>query len=404
MAQSGIGHSPISRFGSGLPYDFGISRNESMAGCGVAVPDQDHPNFLNPALLHFNRKVNLNSDLRYTYRTLNQLNQSELKSGSAGLGFLSIVVPLTNSISAGAGIRPYSAREFTYQQLRRAGSDSIGVRTRGLGGLSQTFLSCGIRIHKNISLGLEGSYVFGTLEDSIAFGVLPSFINYTFISISKRKVSQFLLKPGVQLTFPFPGSESSFIAAGFTSEIGNQFSLKKYNQFSVAGTGIKDTLENEVPSSIPRPVAMKFGLGIFSPLSYSINAEAEFTRAGNLASDGSGFAYSDAITWRLGGEYCPGSKRSTTYLNLIHYRAGIMIRDYPYTIDGKKVKDLRISAGASFPIVRKDAKFSRPIINLSVSAGRRGIANSYVGSENYLQVTMGFTLNDFLWFNRYKID
>ena len=81
-----------------------------------------------------------------------------------------------------------------------------------------------------------------------------------------------------------------------------------------------------------------------------------------------------------------------------------MIRDYPYTIDAKKVKDLRISAGASFPIVRKDAKFSRPIINLSVSAGRRGIANTYIGSENYLQVTMGFTLNDFLWFNRYKID
>ncbi len=375
-----------------------------MAGCGQVVPDQDHPNLLNPALIHFNRKVNLNSDLRYSFRRLNQVGQNELQQGAAGPALISIVVPLGGAVSAAAGIRPYSAREFTYQKIQKeGGQDSIGLRIRGSGGLSQTFISCGFRLSKTISLGLEGSYVFGTLEDSVTFGVLPASLNYTFSNIVKRKVSQFMLRPGIHLMAPVNRQKAIFLAGGFSTEIGNRISLSRFNQFSIPGTLLKDTLENQTSSFLPRPVSMKLGLGLFSPLSWSLSAEAEFTRAGNLSGE-QGIEYADALSWRAAGEYCPGTKRSTSYLNLITYRAGILLKQYPYLYGGKNIQDARITAGASFPIVRKDAKFSRPLINLALAFGKRGIANTEIGSENYLQVSLGLTLNDFLWFNRYKID
>ena len=404
LAQSGTGHNPVSRFGYGLPWDFGISRNEAMGGCGQVVPDQDHPNFLNPALIHFNRKVNLNSDLRYQYRQLSQLGRPGLNQGTAGPALISILVPLGEEISAGAGIRPFSSREFTYQKLQRgAGSDSIGLRIRGSGGLSQAFMSVGFRLHKMVSLGLEGSYVFGTLEDSVTFGVLPSSLNYTFSNIVKRKVSQFMLRPGIHLMSVLSRKKSVFIAGGFSTEIGQRISASRFNQFSIPGTGIKDTLENQVASEIVKPQSMKFGIGLFSPLRWSLSLEGEYIRAATLPAE-NGILYTDAMSWRAGGEYCPGIKKSTSYFNLITYRAGVQYRQLPYSYEGKNIHDLRLSAGASFPVVRKDAKFSRPLINLSLAAGKRGIPSSNLGSENYFQVSLGLTLNDFLWFNRYKID
>ena len=81
-----------------------------------------------------------------------------------------------------------------------------------------------------------------------------------------------------------------------------------------------------------------------------------------------------------------------------------MFQQLPYKMGGEFVTDKRISIGASFPIIRKEAKFSRPLINLGISYGRRGLKNTYLGEEDYYQVNLSFTLNDFLWFNRYKID
>lgn len=402
-AQSGTGHNPFSRFGAGIPYEFGVSRNEAMAGCGIAAPDQDYPNFLNPALLHFNRKVNLNTDFRYQFRRLEQPGQTMLRQGSAGPALLSILIPLGESISAGAGIRPYSSREFIYQSLRRAGTDSIGIRTRGSGGLSQAFLSFGLRISRHISLGLEGSYVFGTLEDSITFGVLPSGINYTFSNLQKRRISQFLLRPGLHLMSVISKEKGIFAGAGFSAELGNKLSYSRYNQFSIPGTFIRDTLEDGVSGSVIRPQSLKAGFALFSPQAWSLCAEAEYIQAEGLTPE-EGIRYRNSLGFRLGGEFCPGTKRSTSYFNLITYRAGLLFKELPFEYGNRPVRDVRMTAGASFPVVRKESKFSKPLINLSLAVGQRGISANDLGSEKYFQVSLGFTLNDFLWFNRYKID
>jgi hypothetical protein len=403
QAQSGIGHSPVSRLYTGYPLEFGISRNEATGGCGQAVPDEDHPNFQNPSLLHFNKKVNLNTDLRYIYRNLRQNTESDYRIGAAGPALLSITFPVSNRISAGFGIRPYSFRDFIYQNVRYASGDSIGMRIRGSGGLSQVFMSTGFRIGKYLSIGLEGSYVFGTLQDSVTFGVLPSTSNYVFSNIVKRKAAQFLLRPGLHFMQPLSKENGVFLSAGFTADLGNRIALRRYNQFSIPGTNFRDTLEFEVPSSLSRPENYSVGIGLFSPMAWSVSTEMTYTQAKSMPADGS-ITFSDCFSWAAGAEYRPGTKKSTAYLNLITYRAGFAFRTHPFSDNSGPYQDMRFTTGASFPITRKDAKFTRPIINLSIAAGSRGREQSIFGKERYLQIQLGFTLNDFLWFNRYKID
>ena len=403
FAQSGIGHSPVSRIGYGLPQDFGMSRNEAIGGCGQAVPDEDYPNFHNPALLHFNRKVNLNMDFRYTMRILRQENEADYRKGAALPVLLSFTTPVFSRLSAGIGIRPFSFREFIYAETRAAASESIGIRARGSGGLSQAFLSLGCTLGSGFSIGLEGSYVFGTLEDSITFGVLPLAQNYTFGNIIKRRASQFLIRPGIHYLKQISPTKPVFLAAGASADIGQQLSLIRNNLFAIPGSRFKDTLESEISSFIRRPVVVKLGMGLFAPQHWSLSAELEYAKADHLPAEGN-VQYENSLSWRLGAEYRPGINKSTNYLNLITYRSGLSVQNYPFQDAGTVYRDVRFTAGASFPIVRKEAKFSRPILTLVFATGNRGSENSLFGQERYYQVNLGITLNDFLWFNRYKID
>jgi len=403
-SQSNSGHSPLSRFGLGQITGIGLSRNEAMAGSGLASPSGDHPNFLNPALLSFNEKVNLNFDLQYKYRALKVGSSYSYSTGSGGPSFISIVVPVSKMTSMAAGIRPFSNRDYTYADIVKVGSDSLGLRTHGSGGTTQVFLAGGYRIHKNISIGVEASYIFGTLQDSVIFGILPSDANYTFININKKRISQFIFKPGIHLNLP-TNRENTFFGIGATADIGNSVSYRNYNTFSVRGaSSLIDTLEYDRKSSLQRPINYQLGLSLYKPLNWSLNVEAEYTKADGIGNEGLNIQYSNAMTYRAAFEISPGTKKSTRYLNIIMFRGGLVYQQLPYKIGGEFVTDQRASIGASFPIIRKEAKFSRPTINLALSYGRRGLKNSYVGMENYFQVNLSFTLNDLLWFNRYKID
>ena len=404
-AQSIIGHSPLSRFGLGQRLGYGLTRNEGMAGCGIAAPNSDHPNLYNPALLSFNRKVDLDIDLRYAYRTLKWPQSKDYQTGSGSPAQLSFIIPINKRLSTAFGIRPYSVRDFVFNQKRYEGGDSIGFRSRGLGGVTQVWLAAGYELHKSISLGLEASYLFGTLEDSVSFGVLPEFLNFNFISIYKRKVSQFVFKPGIHLRFPINEKKGTYFGIGATADIGNVIGFREYRTFTIKGTGSqKDTLQNGNQSSLKRAITYSGGVSVFNPEVGTLSAEVDWVQAQDQTEENTLVKNHNALAVRIGGEYMIGTKKSTRYFNIITFRAGLSYQQLPLQQDGSFVTDQKVSFGASFPIIRKEAKFSRPLINIGLAYGQRGLKNSSVGHENYWQVALGFTLNDFLWFNRYRVD
>jgi hypothetical protein len=404
-AQSIIGHSPISRFGIGQSFGSGLTRNEGMAGCGLAIPNSDHPNLINPALLSFNRKVDLDIDLRYVFRDLKGPGNASLSDGGGGPSQLSFIIPITKRLSSAFGIRPKTFRDFIFDQKRFEGADSLSFRNRGLGGITQVWFASGYELNQTISLGLEASYLFGTLEDSVSFGVLPASTNFNFISIYKRKVSQFVFKPGIHLRIPVTANKSTYLAFGGTADLGNSIGFKEYRTFTIKGAGSQqDTLQDGNRSSLKRSVTYSAGFSLFNPEVGSINAEFDWIEAAGENDENTIVKARNAIAVRVGGEYTIGTKKSTRYLNIITFRGGLSYQQLPLQQNGKFITDQKVSIGASFPIIRKEAKFSRPLINLAVAYGHRGLKGSTVGLEKYWQVTVGFTLNDFLWFNRYRID
>lgn len=404
-AQHVTGHSPITRYGLGSSWGLGISRNDAMAGCGLAAPHQDQPNLANPSLLPFTEKVNLNADVRYIYHNVKVGNLYQYENGGGGPSNFSVNIPFSPKYAMAFGIRPFSNRDFLFTQTRFVGGDSIEYASRGSGGTAQAFLSAGYRINDYISVGLEAGYVFGTLEDSVKFGSIPVSNNFTFITLNKRKVSQFTFKPGINIRFPIRKDDNQYLSLGSTLDLNPTFQYRNYQTFVVKGTGsAQEQVDNGSKGTIQRPTSLSFGLSWYKMLFWSLSLEGDYWRGKGVNNEEGAIVYRDGYSLRLGGEFSPGTKKSTAYFNIITFRAGAGFSRLPYTVDGKSIQEQYVSAGASFPIIRKEAKYSRPLLNLSVAYGQTGNLESSVGREQFVRVIFGITLNDFLWFNRYRVD
>lgn len=405
FSQSVTGHSPISRFGLGSSWGYGLSRNEGMGACGLASPSQDHVNFINPALLPYTEKVNLEIDLRYINRSVKVGDSYSYQNGGGGPAQVSISIPISKRLTTAVGVRPFTNRDFLYSQIRYLGGDSIQYYSRGSGGTAQVFLSGGYRLNKYISLGLETGFVFGTLQDSLKFGSMPVSGNFTFISLNKRRVSQLTFKPGINFRYPINAENHTYLSFGATADLTRKFAYQNYQTFLVKGGGTAaDVVDDGSKGTIDRPGAWSFGLGLFKSLSWSLNAEYDYWNTSGISSSDPDFAFRSGYGFRLGGEYSPGTKRSTTYFNIITFRGGLGFSELPYLVDGKSMTDKSLSVGASFPIIRKEAKYSRPLLNIALMYGQTGNRTTTAGIENYWKVTFGITLNDLLWFNRYRVD
>nr|HAD51072.1 hypothetical protein [Algoriphagus sp.] len=74
------------------------------------------------------------------------------------------------------------------------------------------------------------------------------------------------------------------------------------------------------------------------------------------------------------------------------YRVGLEFLQTPYYINQTTINDLGINFGASIPVNQLS------LMNLAVKVGQRGTTSAGLIRENYVNFTLGFSLNDNTWF------
>jgi hypothetical protein len=101
----------------------------------------------------------------------------------------------------------------------------------------------------------------------------------------------------------------------------------------------------------------------------------------------------------FGVEYLP-KYTSTKYFNQVFYRAGFQQVKTPYLVNGTHIKDNSFSLGLSTPLAYRSVSY----IDFSVSVGNRGVIGNGLVKENYIKISLGFSLMDTRWFLKPKID
>jgi long-subunit fatty acid transport protein len=396
-------NSPFSYLGIGEVYTGGTAVQSMMGGLGVANSNGIYINTLNPALLARNRYTVFEMGVNMEGKSMQ--NDRQLSNTFDGtLNPIMLALPASSRWTLALGLAPVSTvnyKTFTSQKLNIVGTDSVTYSYLGEGGLNKAVLSNGVRIFKDMYVGLETAFLFGVINRNVSTQNLSDSQRYQVTLDDRTNYSGLHFKLG--WAWKPKLSKDYFLNLGATAEFGQNIGVKSLKRFTINNAGAQqvnaDTLK-QITGNVSLPATYRFGISLEKPAKLLVSLDYSMTQwSGYQNLNGSNENLKNASTIALGAEYIPKFDALNGYFNHVMYRAGVNYTTSPYSLNGgEAAKDMSFSVGASFPL--------RTIsyINVAYVRGKRGTFATTGIEEVYNKIVVGFSLGDFYWFRKPKVD
>jgi len=379
----------------------GSATNQGMGGLGISYGTGWSVNFVNPALS--TRNTIFNFEAAMNYKKLNVNNGSETSDvDGGGLSYVAFSLPVkSGKTTLGLGLNQISSVNYRLLINSQVNNATINANNfiRGDGGISEAYLSTGFVVAKNLSLGIQGSYLFGSsirtnqlrLTDSLGVDVgIPS--EY----YERLTVSDVGFKLGAHYMVPL-GERKNFHIGAIYENLGD-VSGKAFAKLAAIGQANDlytdgDLIANDEPGSVYIPNRYGFGFSFEKVNKYAIGLEAQyqdFNQYRSFLDDPT--QLKEAIKIGLGFQIVPDYLAIDNSLKRTTYRFGLEFQQTPYYLNNTNINDLGINFGASLPLNQLS------LLNLAMKVGQRGTTNNGLIRENYINFTLGFSLNDNSWF------
>ena len=217
-----------------------------MGGVGMALRDNNHINYLNPASYTAIDTMSFLFDFgimsNYTYTETNQGNDPFY---GMGMDHLAFSFPITKWWAASVGVLPYSKVGYSIKEVNDE-DFNIGLTDylyTGNGGVNQLNLGTAVSLFNRLSLGINFKYLFGSidLKRSVRF---PANETRSFTEVESRTiVSDFILDLGLQYSHDFNDKYNLTLGVIFDNRtsVSAKNSVLKTNTFPGSPTQINDS-------------------------------------------------------------------------------------------------------------------------------------------------------------------
>ena len=401
-----IVNSPFSYIGMGELYPSESPINSMMSGVGISNSNGIYSNQMNPALLARNRYTVLEAGVNVDVKNMQDFRQRQQIAGGNYQSF-SLTLPIKPRWTMSIGIRPYSTVNYQTKSFRRLnvlGVDSVIYSYKGEGGVGKLIISNGVRIGKELYLGLETGYLFGSVNRNVATQNMSDGQYYKIQLENQSQYGDFTFKGG--LAYRHKLKEEHFLNIGATMDLTSRLSaksLRRFATFDVSGITLinADTLQKAVPFVQNLPVSTSFGISVERIARWMVGIDysrTDWSKVDNNLGRAASLPISSKIAF--GAEYTPDFESLGSYFKRTTYRFGSSYTTTPYDYagNGKYAIDRNISLGASFPL-RSFLNY----LNVSYQVGRRGLLSDNGLEEQYHRIIIGMTLND-VWFVKQRIN
>lgn len=406
--------SPYSAFGIGEPYGSATINTQGMAGVGASQPQYWFMNNQNPALLVYNTLTVFQAGLLGERRTISGNGISE--TGSAGnMSYLATAFPIKpGKWSSAVGLMPYSSVNFNlnYQGDINNSDQKVNILEEGRGGITQLYWSNGVRLNREMAIGLKASYLFSSIVNKYINQVSDTTLPIQYFAAVEEKilVKDFMLGAGFSFSKDSLFSQKKYrVSFGATYDFPADLNTKKrdliYRTNSLGDTINVQTLESS-DGTLYLPPGITVGASLSRGQKWSIGTEFRYQDWSKFKSINQDDENLDQ-SWRiaLGGEITPDQFAVENYFKRITYRMGVSYEKTPSLTQSssepasplfKDVKDIGINLGFSLPAGRSSLDFA-------FRYGKRGSKQDNIIEETYFKVYFGLTFND-QWFIKRKFD
>ena len=394
-AQEGT-FSPYSFFGVGNNTFRGTVENRSMGGISM-FSDSIHLNLQNPASYS---KLKLT-----TFAIAGSGNSLELKDENASdelnfstVDYIGVGIPL-KKFGLGFGLKPLSSVGYEIQSLE----NNIAKSLNGRGGINAVYLSGGMNIIENLSLGVTLNYNFGDIENKNI--IAQNGIERSSREINSSNINGLTYNIGLQHDFRFKKKYLLKSSISFSPEssinIDNDRQLATIifgNDGSEIVVDSNDAITTK--SEVDFGSKINAGLGIGQERKWFVGLEYEYQSASNFSAINFNnnidvdFIKSNKI--KFGGFFIPRYNAPRGYFNRVVYRAGLRFEQTGLEFKNESIDEFGISFGVGLPAGRLFTN-----INLGAEYWTRGTTSNGLIQENYLSFFVSLSFND-LWFQKPK--
>ena len=384
---------PYSKMGYGLLSDNVSSIQRSMGGVGYAMRGGRIVNVMNPASYAHVDSLTFLWDVGIDLTNLwSKENDNKGYNFGGGLDYLTGHFKVAKGLGAAFGLLPYSSVGYSY-----GGTIDGGSETRsGNGGFNQLFVGVGYEPLKNLSVGLNFAYLFGTTTNT-------TMITSTSSSYFTRsmKIRDWNAQVGVQYSLPLANGRDMLT-------VGATFQPKKSFHGDTWGTSY-DTQDSKVDTvgmtsmsgNYEQPASIGVGLSYNVNRKLTIEADYTFQKWSTAKYQPiSGFEpqamrFDDRWKIAAGLQYTPNKRGS--YVGAMSFRAGAFYNHDYLNYSGNNIRDYGASIGVGLP-----APNGKTTVNLGLEWRHRESSPTQLISENYLNITLGVNFNE-LWFWKSRI-
>ncbi|WP_294554722.1 hypothetical protein [uncultured Bacteroides sp.] len=407
-------NSPYTRYGYGDLSDQSFGNSKAMGGIAFGLRDGAQINPLNPA------SYTAIDSLTFLFEggvSLQNMNVSgggvKLNAKNSSFDYLAMQFRLHPRIAMSVGLLPFSNVGYSVsdsQTSTEQGTNNTLNYTRsftGDGGLHQLYGGIGVKVLKNLSVGVNASYFWGDITRTRTIIYPETSESSSYIQQTGVSISDYKLDFGAQYTQEFSKKHSVTIGAVFSPKhkLNNDYTVT--TQASAASTDELDaTLE--LPNMFGFGFTYNYDRRLTVGVDYSLQqwSKAKFGVAGS-ATDNIGamrtdfnetYDYCNRHKISVGAEYIP-NLIGRSYLSHIKYRLGAYYTTPYYKIGGKEAaREYGVTAGFGLPVPR-----SRSILSISGQFVRVSGQETNFVNENIFRVSIGLTFNE-RWFFKRRVE
>ena len=402
--------SAYSFFGIGDKNNINTVEQLSMGGIGVALNDAYHLNFSNPASA---------ASLSFTTYTLAIENKNisaqdinnKQSAATTYLSYLALGVPVGEKGGLTFGLLPNSSVGYSLVSNTLDSEEVLTEATlySGEGGTNKVFLNFGYKPFKGLSVGLQGNYVFGKIENSIINQVADNLLATKYEAVSN--VKGYSLNVGFQYEADLTDNVELNLGASFdlSNTIDSDGNEYLYSVSLGSFESPRDTiLSTKSSGELKSPLKTTLGVGVgeknkwFAGVDYSFQNTLELQ--GSVFNSYSKIAYDKYSKIAIGGFFIPKINSISSYWERVTYRAGLKFEKTGLLVDAvgngtdfTAIDDFGISFGVGLPLSQQLSN-----INLGFEFGKRGKTNNGLVQENYINFRLSLSLND-KWFKKLEI-
>ena len=403
--------SPYSMFGYGTLDDCTLGINSGMGGVGYAINNKMQVNPKNPASyaamdsLTFLFDIGMSLETDWVKEKTNAGTLRETKT-SANFDYAVAQFPIGKHFAASFGIMPFSRVNYSYNGNILNGEKS----NYGEGGIHQVYVGAAAKLYKNLYLGVNASFLFGTITHSTT--VLPS-SSYNVVAMidqSRMHITDYKFDFGIRYTQEI--NDKNLITIGAVYSPKKKLLGKRYNdlyQLETSGETSFSVESDTISLKSCYEMAETYGVGLgykwderlilgldftyqpWSKADYLPLIKREYTKdmlKGN---------FNDRYRVSFGAEY-KNAVYSTKYFDRMRFRAGAYYERSYMKIQGSDLNEMGATVGLGLPILK-----DKSIINLSAQYYHRKLSTNNKLVENGLLISVGISFNEF-WFFKRKIE